>query len=270
MIAACAALPRDVAVERLTAAGAPVTPVLTPEEMGAHPHFRERGVIAVDDDGELRVCFPAVFAEQPGAAARDRIPSPTPTATRGANRRDRDHGGRDGRRNDRCSTRSTSSSRDMDAAVAFYRRLGVDIPDSRCRSGIRTTGRPNVGDGGLDFDLDSVVFARQWDEGWRGRDGAGCVVGFRVASREEVDAIYADLTGAGYRGQQPPYDAFWGARYAVIEDPDGNAVGLMSPIDPATATRRRRRRRSASRATSAAACPGAARARRRRPARPRG
>jgi Glyoxalase/Bleomycin resistance protein/Dioxygenase superfamily len=40
------------------------------------------------------------------------------------------------------------------------------------------------------------------------------------------------ITAAGYRGQQPPYDAFWGARYAVIEDPDGNAVGIMSPVDP--------------------------------------
>ena len=75
--AACAALPRDVAVARLTAAGAPVTPVLTPEEMGEHPHFRERGVIAVDDNGEKRVCFPAVFAEHP---ARRPGPSPEPDA----------------------------------------------------------------------------------------------------------------------------------------------------------------------------------------------
>jgi len=74
---ACAALPRAVAVERLTASGAPVTPVLTPEEMGEHPHFRERGVIAVDDDGELRVCFPAVFSEHP---ARHPGPSPEPDA----------------------------------------------------------------------------------------------------------------------------------------------------------------------------------------------
>jgi hypothetical protein len=58
------------------------------------------------------------------------------------------------------------------------------------------------------------------------------VLGFKVESRERVDEIYADLTAAGYRGQQPPYDAFWGARYAVIEDPDGNAVGIMSPVDP--------------------------------------
>ncbi|WP_342782045.1 VOC family protein [Trebonia kvetii] len=44
--------------------------------------------------------------------------------------------------------------------------------------------------------------------------------------------IYADLVATGYRGQQPPYDAFWGARYAVIEDPDGNAAGIMSPGRP--------------------------------------
>ncbi len=81
VVDACAALSRDEAVQRLTAAGAPVTPVLTPEEMGRHPHFRERGVIAVDDDGELRVCFPAVFSTRP---ARRPGPSPEPGADRDA------------------------------------------------------------------------------------------------------------------------------------------------------------------------------------------
>ena len=38
-----------------------------------------------------------------------------------------------------------------------------------------------------------------------------------------VDVAYGDLTEAGYAGQQPPFDAFWGARYAVVTDPDGNA-----------------------------------------------
>ena len=28
-----------------------------------------------------------------------------------------------------------------------------------------------------------------------------------------------------------PIDAFWGARYAVVNDPDGNHVGIMSPSD---------------------------------------
>ena len=124
---------------------------------------------------------------------------------------------------------------DMEASVAFYRRLGMDIPDSGPWDPHHRSA--NAG-GALDFDLDSVRFAHQWDEGWRGAaDGAGFVIGFKVASRDDVDRVFADLTGAGYRAQQPPYDAFWGARYAVIEDPDGNAVGLMSPSDPARRTR---------------------------------
>ena len=52
-----------------------------------------------------------------------------------------------------------------------------------------------------------------------------------MASRDEVDEIYAELVAASYPGRQPPYDAFWGSRYAIVEDPDRNPVGLMSPID---------------------------------------
>ncbi|HYX63602.1 MAG TPA: VOC family protein, partial [Burkholderiales bacterium] len=65
----------------------------------------------------------------------------------------------------------------------------------------------------------------------QGRDAirGKVVVGFRLGSREAVDATYADLTAAGYEALQAPYDAFWGARYAVVEDADGIAVGLMSP-----------------------------------------
>ncbi len=120
---------------------------------------------------------------------------------------------------------------DMEATVAFYRRLGLDIPDTdpAFQSHHRSAQLP----GGIDFDIDSVEFARHWNGGWR--SGAG-VIGFKLASRERVDAVYADLTSAGYVGQQAPYDAFWGARYAVVEDPSGNPVGLMSPVDPSRRT----------------------------------
>ena len=117
----------------------------------------------------------------------------------------------------------------MDATVAFYRRLGITIPDTD--PPFQAHHRTAQLDGGVDLDFDSSEFARRWNTGWRGGMG---VLGFKVATRQQVDKIYDDLIGAGYRGQQPPYDAFWGARYAVVEDPDGNAVGIMSPIDPAT------------------------------------
>jgi uncharacterized glyoxalase superfamily protein PhnB len=51
-----------------------------------------------------------------------------------------------------------------------------------------------------------------------------------VPTRDAVDDLYREMVSAGYRGLQEPWDAFWGARYAVIEDPDGIGVGLMSPV----------------------------------------
>jgi catechol 2,3-dioxygenase-like lactoylglutathione lyase family enzyme len=127
-------------------------------------------------------------------------------------------------------------SANPEASIAFYRRLGVDIPDERVwrtpTGAHHVTAIADETAQGIALDLDSAVFATIWNTGWRGRhDLAGrVVVGFGVASRQEVDRLYGEMTGAGYLGLQPPYDAFWGARYAVIEDPDGLAVGLMSPI----------------------------------------
>ena len=121
---------------------------------------------------------------------------------------------------------------DMDAMAEFYGRLGFSL-DGGTPEWVphhRNTGTQQ----GLDFDLDSSAFATTWNRGWRG--GTGIVLGFRVAERGDVDRLYDELTAAGYAGQQPPYDAFWGSRYAVLSDPDGNSVGLMSPRDPAHRT----------------------------------
>jgi predicted lactoylglutathione lyase len=116
---------------------------------------------------------------------------------------------------------------DMEASAAFYRRLGLQIEDGG------PDHRTARNAGALHFDLDSRGFARIWNSATPETPGGpSVVIGFGLASRDEVDRLYAELTAAGYRGQQRPYDAFWGARYAIVEDPDGNPVGLMSPLDP--------------------------------------
>ena len=127
---------------------------------------------------------------------------------------------------------------DMDATVAFYRLLGLDIPESvvwRSDSGAHHVDL-TLGNGfGLDFD--SPQLAKSYNAGYRDVQGGGrCVIGFSFDTRDAVDARYAKLIEAGYLGLQPPYDAFWGARYAIVEDPDGNHVGMMSPIDPSRRT----------------------------------
>ena len=33
-----------------------------------------------------------------------------------------------------------------------------------------------------------------------------------------------------YEGHKAPWDAFWGQRYAMIRDPDGNEVDLFAPL----------------------------------------
>lgn len=125
-------------------------------------------------------------------------------------------------------------ARDMDETLAFYRRLGVELPETRVwrtESGAHhaTAADPD----GMDLDVDSETLARRYNQGWQAdATGARTLIGFRVESRAAVDERYADLVGAGYKGLQPPYDAFWGARYAIVEDPDGRQVGLMSPPDP--------------------------------------
>jgi catechol 2,3-dioxygenase-like lactoylglutathione lyase family enzyme len=118
------------------------------------------------------------------------------------------------------------------ASRAFYSRLGLDFGDASDPvwsdhhvSAVHGDATP------IDVDLDSQSFASKWNHGWPG--GPGAVLGFKVDTRQEVDDVVAALAADGVPVQQEPYDAFWGARYAVVSDPDGNGVGIMSPQDDA-------------------------------------
>ena len=123
--------------------------------------------------------------------------------------------------------------RDVEASRAFYSRLGLDFGDEHDPVWAHHHVGALHGDHSpIDVDLDSTSFVQKWDAGWPG--GTGVVVGFKVDSRREVDELVATLVAEGIPVQQEPCDAFWGARYAVVSDPDGNGVGIMSPIDPAT------------------------------------
>lgn len=118
----------------------------------------------------------------------------------------------------------------MKASADFYRRLGADVAEPEADAFHLACGLAND----FDLDLDTAKFAPFWNKSWAGRsDLVGrTVIGFAVETRDDVDALHADMVAAGYRSLQPPWDAFWGARYAIIEDPNGAAVGLMSPADP--------------------------------------
>ncbi len=87
--------------------------------------------------------------------------------------------------------------------------------------------------GGVGLEFDTAESAGLWHAGYRSDPASvKAVLGFSLPSRQAVDDRYAELTSAGYAGRQPPFDAFWGGRYAIVADPDGNDVALTSPVDP--------------------------------------
>ena len=115
---------------------------------------------------------------------------------------------------------------DMAAALAFYRRLGLDIPESA-----DSEPHVDVDLGGLHLAFDTRETIQSFNPGWTPPSGGhGMALAFACASPAEVDAAYAELTASGATGALEPWDAFWGMRYAVVHDPDGNPVDLFAPL----------------------------------------
>jgi catechol 2,3-dioxygenase-like lactoylglutathione lyase family enzyme len=116
---------------------------------------------------------------------------------------------------------------DMAASLAFYRRLGLDVPAS-------ADAEPHVEatlPGGLRLAWDTVETIRSFDPSWTRPTGGHAIgLAFACASPSEVDKAHADLVAAGYGSHAEPWDAFWGQRYATVEDPDGNTVDLFAPL----------------------------------------
>ena len=123
-------------------------------------------------------------------------------------------------------------ARDFDATLAFYRRLGLDVPDGHRSPDDEIRHAEITLANGFTLEFDNLPLAQTYNAAWRRNGGSSrALIGFSLPTRDAVDARYAELVAAGYEGRQAPYDTFWGARYAVVADPDGNDVGLMSPLD---------------------------------------
>ena len=115
---------------------------------------------------------------------------------------------------------------EMEATLAFYRRLGVDIPE-----GAESEGHVEATVGGLRMMFDTVEVVQSFSEWEPPSGGHRIALAFLCDGPTDVDATYADMVDAGYRGSLEPFDAFWGQRYATLLDPDGNPVDLFAPLD---------------------------------------
>jgi uncharacterized glyoxalase superfamily protein PhnB len=123
---------------------------------------------------------------------------------------------------------------DVLGAARFLRALGAEVPEVASEWAEWESHHvelPAVADG-FDADLDSPAFAAHW--GGLPTDFAGVVVNLRAEDRGAVDAAFERAVALGAEGLRAPYDAFWGARYAVVGGPGPIVVGIMSPADPAS------------------------------------
>jgi predicted lactoylglutathione lyase len=122
---------------------------------------------------------------------------------------------------------------DMAATLRFYRLLGLKIPAKaiwKTKSGIHHVSAQM---GNVHLDFDSKAHARKFNKGYRKNSGGGnVIIGFAMDTRAAVDKTFNRMVRAGYRGLQEPWDSHWGARFAVIADPDSNHVGIQSRADP--------------------------------------
>ncbi len=116
--------------------------------------------------------------------------------------------------------------KEMPRSLAFYRLLGLDIP-------AEADAEPHVEitlPGGFRIAWDTVEIVKGLLPDWREPSGHRMGLAFKCDSPGDVNRLYETLMKAGYRGLKPPWDAFWGQRYAIVVDPDGNLVDLFASL----------------------------------------
>ncbi len=115
-------------------------------------------------------------------------------------------------------------SADTARSIAFYRLLGVDLPENG--EGHIEATLPN----GVRFMLDSEEVVRSFRPDWEREPGNQLALAFECASPAELDELYEQVKAAGFDAEKEPWDAFWGQRYAQLRDPDGVPVDLFAWI----------------------------------------
>ena len=113
----------------------------------------------------------------------------------------------------------------MGRSISFYRLLGIATPETPDEGHVDTF-LPN----GVRFMLDTEDVIRSFRPDWTRETGNQLALAFECSSPSEVDEVYRRVVDAGFHGEKEPWDAFWGQRYAQLQDPDGVGVDLYAAL----------------------------------------
>jgi catechol 2,3-dioxygenase-like lactoylglutathione lyase family enzyme len=113
--------------------------------------------------------------------------------------------------------------KDMKRALDFYRALGFDIPEA-------DNGQMHVEikHEGVRIAFDTIDVARDVYGSWEEPSGHRIELAYLCESAGALDELYRTVVARGYEGRREPWDAFWGQRYAILADPDGNLISLFA------------------------------------------
>lgn len=119
---------------------------------------------------------------------------------------------------------------DMDQSLAFYRRLGLELPEAAAgATHIEVKMR-----GEYTLFLDSKPIKRDHSATVAALDGYDFVLEFYLPSRALVDAKYRELTESGAPSYRAPFEArAIGMYFALVTDPDGHTILLSADLEPA-------------------------------------
>ena len=111
---------------------------------------------------------------------------------------------------------------DMAAAQEFYQRLGFEVAPGGSADYTELVNQ------GVRISLNSKEMVAGVYGFAPATTGEKVELAFLCDSPAEVDHISAKMAAHGYRIVKAPWDAFWGQRYAIIEDVDGNLLSLFA------------------------------------------
>lgn len=115
---------------------------------------------------------------------------------------------------------------DMERAVEFYRRLGVEIPE-----GAESKPHVPVEMNGMTFFLNTHALNARWDPAkTEASGGYRIILEFYFENAEVLDAKYSEMIGFGYESHVAPYVTPFNMYFAMINDPDGNTILLSSDV----------------------------------------
>lgn len=113
---------------------------------------------------------------------------------------------------------------DLNKTVQFYKILGFEFPEfeptEQHLEAVRQEGQPR-----LMIDSAELLMSMTGEKPHPANTSAFALL---YDTPEELNEVASKVALAGFKIFKEPWDAFWGQRYAIVEDPDGHRIDLFS------------------------------------------